>query len=261
MQRLLGKAGSANKQAHVDDVAVLREIADQKELIEKREAHLSRKAGAEVALALDFKNKGKKDQALACLKRKKLIDDELAGCLQNRLKLDAQEHALQSLKFSAVTLDVERRATAAIKAKLQQIGGVDAAENQREATEETLEDAYELLGVASQAITIPGQGDEDELWDELEKLEEEEERKKLDAELTTIDLPSEASTSGQTLAFPTAPKTSLEEREERELAELETLAASMRIEAPMPMPMRAASMGYTAPMALSMGTMSMISVA
>lgn len=186
---------------------------------------------------MTHKNAGRKDQALACLKRKKLIDDELSGLVQQMLKLDSQEHALQSLKFQATTSGVERAATAAIRAKLKELGTIEGLEKQREETEETLEDAYEMLGLAAQPTTIPGLGqDEDELWAELEAMEEVEEQKQMTAKLTTVDLGAVGPS-----AFPTAPTPS--EQEERELAQLEQLAASMRVEhAPMPMLGMAAGM-------------------
>lgn len=231
-----GKQPTASTPADAD---VLRQIADSKDLIDKRQAHLTRKAGEATQEAIAHKSAGRKEQALACLKRKKLIDDELAGLIQQLVKLDTQEHTLQSLHFNETTLAVEQAATAAIKKKLVDVGGVERIQEHREQTEETLEDAFELLGVASEPTAIPGlRGqDDDELWAELEEMAAEEDRALTD-QLLSVNVPLEAGSSS--VAFPRPPeRSSLKEEEARELAELDRLAASMRVEKPMPMPMSA----------------------
>ena len=111
-QRWFGRGKEAGSSSNAD---VLTQIADSKDLIEKRQAHLTRKVEAHIQEACAHKAAGRKDQALACLKRKKLIDEELTGLVQQTLKLDSQEHALQSLHFQQQTLAVEKNATAAIK--------------------------------------------------------------------------------------------------------------------------------------------------
>jgi len=243
MQRLFGGRGGKEPAAHSRSPDVLAQIAESKELIAKREEHLTRKVKQEVAEAMAHKEAGRKEHALAALKRKKLIDDELAGLLQQRLKLDATEHTLQSLKFHEKTQQVERAAAAAIKTEIARAGGASRAEETREATEEALEDAYEMLRVASEPTAVPGLSgvEDDELMAELLELEEAEERQKLAAKLTKVDLPvsSEASTGpGELPAAPTGPVVSqLNEEEARELAELDALAASMVLERPMAMPM------------------------
>lgn len=240
MRRFLGAAPQRKSTSNGDDNDVLAQLNESKELIEKRQEHLTRKVDHEIREAMRWKQANRKNEALACLKRKKLIEDELAGLTQQRLKLDSQEHALSSLKFHATTLAVERAATAAIKAKIANEGGVEKMEQQREETEETLEDAYELLGVASQPLTLPGMGgmDDDELLAELEEMEEAEERKRLDESLLKVDEVGATSAGPSHAPFPTAPQAALSSTisdEERELAELDALAASMRIERPMPM--------------------------
>lgn len=140
-----------------------------------------------------------------------------------------------------MTFGVERRATDAIKAKLASLKDV---EDQRADTEEALEEAYELLGTASAPIANPALGgvDDDELLEELNQLAEEDERNKLAAQLTQTQ-PEQAI---ERAALPSPPREAKAKRwqqdDERELAELEKLAASMNlvVEQPMPMPMAAA---------------------
>jgi len=242
MSRLFGRRKTENDVQ--SDADVLTNLAESKDLIEKREAHLMRKLDGEVKDAIEHKAQGRKNQALACLKRKKLIDDELNGLTQRRLTLDAQEHALQSLQFNERAAAVERAATAAIKGKVKSSGGVSKLEEQREEAEETLQDAYDMLGVASEAIAVPGLSqDDDELWAELLALEEDDDARKLEKQLIAVNLADEQGETSTSVrgAFPSIP--SLSKEQERELAEIDELTASMRVERPMPMPMMGNALG------------------
>jgi charged multivesicular body protein 4 len=244
MHRLFGRPQSSASSNSNDDAAILKELHESRELLEKREEHLQRKVDQEVASAVEHKKAGRKNAALACLKRKQMTDKELASLLEQRTKLDAQEHTLLSLKFAGTTMATERRAADAIAAKIKSMGGPDAFEDQREKTEETLEDAYEMLNAASQPFSNPALGGvtDEELLAQLEELEEEEDRKRFETDLTRIDGidvgPSE-------LRLPGVPTTQAK-RDEEELAELEKLAASMEVAVPMPM------LGMAAPALIAM---------
>ena len=111
-------------------------------------------------------------------------------------------------------------------------------ERLREEADETLEDAYELLTVTSRPTAIPGLGlDDDELLAELDEMENEEKEResagKLTDQMLRVDL---GGPSGSVL--PSPPEPSMLQEDARELAELEALAASMRVETPMAMPMQ-----------------------
>jgi len=241
MQRLFGRpkdpmpASSATSAGK--DQGVLSEIADSKEKIEKRTEYLRHKAQKETSDAITHKNGGRKDQALACLKRKKLIDEEINSLTQSLLKLDVEEHTLSALEFSKTVIGIEKRATDAIKKKLKEIGDISSLDDQRGDTEEALEDAYDLLGVVAQPVSVPGmEQDDDELLEELAKLEEEEEAAKLADQLASIET--------EALPVPKNPvplpvpdmrsRQKQDEDEVRELAEIDQLAASMRVEMSMP---------------------------
>ena len=84
-----------------------------------------------------------------------MIESEITSLAEQRLKLDIQEHTLQSLRFTQTTLAAEHRATNAIKAKVKAMGGPEAIEAQRDEADNALEDAYELLGIASQPVSNP----------------------------------------------------------------------------------------------------------
>jgi charged multivesicular body protein 4 len=242
MQRFFGRSQTSTSASN--DEAILRELEESKELLQKREEHLQRKIDQEVASAVEHKKAGRKNAALGCLKRKQMTETELASLLQQRMKLDAQEHTLQSLKFATTTTATERRAADAIAEKVRAMGGADRLEDQRAKTEETLEYAYEMLNIVSQPMSNPALGglDDEELLAQLEELEEEEDRKRFEADLTRID-GLDVGPSDQ-LRLPVVPTTT--KRDEEELAELEKLAASMELAEPMPM------LGMAAPALIAM---------
>jgi len=260
MHRLFGKKhadgapGPVHHNPGADDTRVMQELQDRLELIEKREAHLQRKVDQELAEALKHKNAGRKNAAMGCLKRKKMVEAELESLFEQRMKLDTQEHTLSALKFSANLQGTEKRATSQIARKIADMGGIDKMQDQKDKTEEVLQDAYEALGVAAQPLANPAMDgmDDDELWAEMEALEkqqvEDDEPEKLAAELARLGGQAGASSSGAA-QFAAAPqgqpkmqkkKTRQEqaqEDDERELAELDKLAASMNLEVAMPTPM------------------------
>lgn len=219
---------------------------------------MTHKAAKETTEALAHKAAGRKEQALAALKRKKMLEKEIDGLNEQLSKLDVHEHAISALTFSATTIAIERRATEAIKEKMKAIGDADTLEERRAETEETLEDAYEMLGVVAQPLSrLPGvEQDDDELLEELERMGEAEAEAELEAQLSELQIPTSLP------AARTETKAEARRRKEAaEEAELEALEAAMgsssmaavRVESsmpaqfapapmPMPMPMAAATL-------------------
>lgn len=205
-------------------------------MLELRMEHLQRKVESETAVAVKAKQADQKAQALECLKRVKMLRAELDSLSQQRLKLDTQEHTLHQLKFTSMTVGVERKATNAIRAKVAAMNGL---EEQKAETEEALEDAYELLGIAAEPIGNPALGGltDEELLAELEEEQERAER----ADLLRVDTGSSSIAAAAALiSMPTPPRTLMtqqQEEEDRELAELDQLAASMNLSVERQMPM------------------------
>lgn len=240
--RFFGRARASTSDAAKDGDAakdVLSELADSRDMMEKRREFLAHKSHKETTAAIEHKAKGQKDAALACLKRKKMLDGEIEGLNQRLLRLDCQEHTLSAIDFTHRTMDVERRATEAIKAKLK-VTGVDQLDEARAETDEALEDAYELLGVAGQTFAVPGlDQDDDELLDELDQMiqreEEEKEAAKLEQQLLTLTVEPMPIPVGLPAIPPTSVRrTQQQVQEARELEEIDRLAAQMKVEMPMP---------------------------
>mmetsp|Transcript_37601 Transcript_37601/g.87924 ORF Transcript_37601/g.87924 Transcript_37601/m.87924 type:complete len:223 (-) Transcript_37601:164-832(-) len=218
MQRLFGSK-QRDSRATQSDEAVFAQIANSKELCEKREAHLNHQLKKEIVDAIEHKQAGRKSRALSCLKRKKSIVEELEGLAQKQLQIQMQEHAL-----------IVNQAQLWMR-----WSNTDELEQDREITVETREDAsHELLSIASQPVAISG-GADDELRAERAQMEEQ----KVEQSVLNSELPSEGSSSQ---AFPRAPDSRVSAL--NELVELDQLAVSMhlRVDPPMPMPIMGTQM-------------------
>ena len=103
----------------------------------------------------------------------------------------------------------------------------------------------------AQPTAIPGLGglDDDELLAELEEMEAAEQQRGLDESLLDVSKVG-AQQPGPSSVYPSPPARSKQEEEEaRDLAEIEALQASMRVEVPMPMPMHAMAFAMAVPVA------------
>ena len=241
MQRFFGRRPTSAGQSSTE-AEVLAELAESKQLVEKREAHLQRKLQAEIAQAIEHKKHDQKKAAIACLQRKKMIETELDSLVEQKLKLATQEHTLHQVNFTSVLVKTEQKANSLIRAKVEELKGPDGMQQHRERTEETLEDAYELLSIASQPVANPALDglDDDEMLAELDALEEAEKQQQLEAELAQLDEPGTSGDAAE-LKLPNAPTSVSKEQRARqqkteEELEYDRLEASMLVvDRPMPM--------------------------
>ena len=252
-------AAAAEPPATPGNDDAMAQIKMSKEMIEKRMDYLTRKIEIETQNAIGHKNAGRKPQALACLKVKKQMEDEISGLMQRVVKVNAMDHSLSQLKFTEATLAAEQAAAAEIKRMLKRMGDLD---EHRAETDEALESAYEALGIVSEPSSIPGVSDDDDeaLLEELEAIEksrnesEAEQERKLVQQLAALEMPGGTSgSSSAAVSYPTVPLEGAratrqrEQQEERELEELERLQASMKVDqagGTMAMLGAAAAVGY-----------------
>ena len=73
---------SANSSGGNDAAAAIAKIRDSQEMLQKREDHLARKIENEIKQAKEFSARGKKREALTCIKRKKMYDKQCVGALE-----------------------------------------------------------------------------------------------------------------------------------------------------------------------------------
>lgn len=228
----------------------MRETLD---MIELREQHVTRLIQKEVEGARARAAANNKKEALECMKRKRIHDKELERLAAQRLTVMQAEQTLHALKFNSLVVEATTIGAAAIEREVQRAGGIEGVEKLNERLEDALADGDELLTANSRLIGDAATLDDDELYEELEQMELAEMTSKLTE--THIDNETDsgqASLSSGPVTAHAVPqhlpflhpvnghqeaRRAEEEREERELAEL---AAVMKMEPAIPMPMMAA---------------------
>ena len=73
---------SGNSSGGNDASAAIAKLRDNQEMLQKREDHLVRKIENEIKQAKEFSARGKKREALTCIKRKKMYDKQCVGALE-----------------------------------------------------------------------------------------------------------------------------------------------------------------------------------
>ena len=188
------------------------------ENIGKKEDHLQRKMDAEVANALKFNAAGKKREALQCLKKKKMYEQQLNQLGTSKINLENQKLTMESMNMNAEIIDTQRVVTTSMQAQVKKMGGVDKVEELMDQVEETQQDFEEIQNAMNRPTNA---GDDDELLAELEGLMVDD----LAAELSTVDLGRAVVMPSAPISLPAAGTKKVMTDEERELAELEASMA------------------------------------
>jgi len=238
-----GNSGGGNNTGTGDAIAKLR---DASETMQKREEHLLRKIDGEISKAKEFSAKGKKHEALTCLKRKKMYEKQVEQITNAKMTLETQQLALENVNLNVAVLSAQKAGADAMTRATKQIGGVEGVEEIVDSVEEGLQDADEIGQAMGRSINSGIDMDDDELLAELEGLEQED----LTDQLTNVSVSAapaggssrqaqmsaeeaELEALNASMNFPSAPlnrpaaasgKTKMTE-EERELAELEASMA------------------------------------
>jgi charged multivesicular body protein 4 len=191
------------------------------ENIGKKEDHLQRKIDAELANAKKFHTAGKKREAIQCIKRKKMYEQQLATLGTSKNNLEAQKMTMESMNMNADILDAQRVAAKAMQDQVKKVGGVDKVEELMDEVEDAQTDARDIQEAMGRQLEMPGVGDEEELLAELEGLMEEE----LTADLAKVELGRAVEMPSAPISLPAAGTKKVMTDEERELAELEAAMA------------------------------------
>jgi len=204
--------------------AAISKLRDTVETLEKREEHLYRKIDKEVQDAKKLSQAGKKQQALACIKRKKMYEKQLEQISGAKMTIETQRVALEGMNINAEVIAAQKAGAASMQAQVKQMGGVDAVDDTMDAVEEGLADANEIGEAMGRAVNAGLDQDDDDLLAELEELEQDD----LTAGLAdTSDMAAALPDAG--LSMPAAPSAPMQKKEmteeERELAELEASMA------------------------------------
>lgn len=256
MRRLFGTSGSSSRAPCTPSPAPASEsshavesLADTLDILEKREAHVSRLIDREIASAQEHSAAHRQREALECMKRKRILEKELEVLRQNRMNVFKEQTTLSALKFNSIVVGAMKDGAAAIKREIDRVGGVDGTDQRQDGLDDLFADASELLEATARPLGDLAELDDAELLEELEQLELEDVTQKLGSTSAGREHAADAGSSSEpTPHFARVPQhgkaaaaRAREERAaERELAELQALQSSMKLEQPMPMPMMAA---------------------
>jgi len=213
-------------------------------MLQKREDHLMRKIENEIKQAKEFSAKGKKREALTCIKRKKMYEKQVDQIINSKITLENQQLALESVNLNRQVMSAHQVGANAMERAVRDMGGVERVEELMDSVEEGFQDANEIQDAMGRQVNSGLDADEDELLAELEGLEQDD----LTDQLTSTNVASapvphhavnrlsaeeaEIQSLTQSMNFPSAPTSQPAAgkqmtEEERELAELEASMAAM----------------------------------
>ena len=179
------------------------------ENIGKKEDHLQRKIDAELGNAKKFHTAGKKREALQCIKKKKMYEQQLATLGTSKINLENQKLTMESMKMNAEIIDAQRVAAKSMQEQVKQMGGVDKVEGLRDGLEEVHTDAREIGDATNR---------------EVEGIEADDDEHFADSSIK-VDLGRAVEIPSAPISLPAAGTKKIMTEEERELAELEAAVA------------------------------------
>jgi len=197
--KLFGKAkpaaavGSGGPNSAQD---ALQALNHQEQLLVKRTEFLELKVKAEIQEAVKFKKAKNNKRAIACLKRKKMIEaqmDNVDNMLQN---IVTQKNALENAAFNKEHVGAQRVAMNALKQMNKEITP-EKVDELNDEMQELMDDMNQVTSALAHQLDSGVNLDEDELEAELEALEQDQ----LDEEWT-----GNLETEAPAMSFPEAPE-------------------------------------------------------
>ncbi|KAI3939511.1 hypothetical protein MKW92_034062 [Papaver armeniacum] len=164
----------------------LAKLHETLEMLEKKESLLLKKVSAEVDKAKEFTRAKNKRAAITCLKRKRLLEQQVEqlgnfNC-EFMIRVGFQMILIEGAKATTDTVDALRTGAAAMKA-MQKATNIDDVDKTMDEINEQTQNMKEIQNALANPIGYDF--DEDELEAELEELEELElEEQILDTETT-----------------------------------------------------------------------------
>ncbi|RZC76039.1 hypothetical protein C5167_001319 [Papaver somniferum] len=152
-----------------DAVSTLAKLHETLAVLEKKENVLLRKVSAEVDKAKEFSKAKNKKGAIACLKRKKMLEQQVEQLGNFQLRIHDQVTLIEGARVTTETVDALRTGAAAMKA-MQKATNIDDVDKTMDEINEQTQNMKEIQTALSTPIGYDF--DEDELEAELEELEE-----------------------------------------------------------------------------------------
>jgi len=176
--------GPVNQQVTQGTVMTMDRLSETLEMLDKKERKLQKDIANELARAKEFTVNKNKRAALQCLKKKKMLEQQLDYIMNNKLRIEDQRIVLEGQAMTAETVNALSAGASQMKkmAKATNIDDVDRVMDEINDTTDAVKQVQEALG---QPVGGMADLDEDELLNELDELEAAE----LDAQLLDTTLP------------------------------------------------------------------------
>ncbi|KAJ9522344.1 hypothetical protein QJQ45_008368 [Haematococcus lacustris] len=212
-------------------INTIQQLNEHEELLERKKILLEKRAEAELQRAREFTQQKKKPQALQCLKKKKLIENEIANMDNMIMRVIEQRTMLETQRTTVEVVSTMHQGTQAMKDNMKTMK-IDKVDKVLDEINETADQMRQINDVFANPIGSAVDLDEDELNAELAELEE----TQLDTELLqpapvpTTRVPAAAAAStAATAKMPTVPARKAAPAKTQEELELEQLQAEMAL--------------------------------
>lgn len=140
--------------------------------LEKRERLLQKKAQMEVQKAKEYTRSKNKSAALACLKRKKMYEQQANNLANNQLRIHEQMILLENTKATTETVDALRAGASQMTA-MQKATNIDDVDKVMDEINEATDMQRAVQDALGTPVGMAADLDEDDLLNELEELEAE----------------------------------------------------------------------------------------
>lgn len=207
-------------------INTIQSLTDHEEQLEKRKALLEKRIEAELEKAREFTRLKKKTQALQCLKKKKLLENEVENLDNMIMRVVEQRTMIEGQRTTVEVVSSMHSAamTAKENLKAMKIENVDQVLDE---INETSDQMRQIKDVFANPTGMAADLDEDELLGELEELEATEMDKELlaPAPVPVTRVPGAAVADKP---LPSVPQKKVPAKTQEEL-ELEALQAEMAL--------------------------------
>jgi len=136
------------------------------ELLEKREEVLTKKCEQELLKAKSFMEKKNKNAALQCMKKKKMLEEQLTNIAAQKANMETMKFAIQNAAMNKEVLVAQRQAATGLK-QLNKTMDAEQVEETMDGIRETMDQSKSVAEALAQPLD-DGIMDEDELLADLE---------------------------------------------------------------------------------------------
>jgi len=159
-------------------VATMDRLSETLDMLDKKERKLQKDIAHELARAKEFTLAKNKRAAMQCLKKKKLLEQQLDYIMNNKLRIEDQKILLEGQAMTAETVNAMRAGASQMK-KMSEATNIDDVDRVMDDINDTTDAVKQVQEAMGQPVGAMADLDEDELENELLELEAAE----LDAQL------------------------------------------------------------------------------